>query len=724
MKAWRRRALTAAAAAALAVAAITLHALRTYPREGLARYPGSVRILSCDGQPLRVQPGAEGVLCLPVPLDQTGEWTARALVAAEDKRFFRHHGVDPVALARAAVLDVVCRRVVSGASTLSTQVIRLVRPRRRTLATKAIEALQALRMERLLTKSAILEQYLNRAPFGANLVGVEAASRRYFGKAARDLSLGESALLAGLPQSPTRLRPDLHPAEALRRRDYVLRRMQRLGQITPAQRRAAQRPPELVARPRLPFEAPHFCDLVLARGGREGGEIRSTLDPRLQSITDGALARRALDWRRAGIGGGAVVVIDVRTGAVRALSGSPDFFDGGRAGQVNGATARRSPGSALKPFVYAMAFDQGLATPGTVLRDEPRRYRDYDPRNFDGDFQGRVTVRRALVESLNIPALALTEAVGTERFLSRLRALGLTTLQRSPDYYGVSLALGTAEVRLLELADAYACLARLGDYVPCRIAESAPRADAVRLFSAEAAYLVADVLGGEERALAVIGHEADARLPRVALKTGTSTGCRDAWSVAYNPEYVVGVWAGNPDGAPAPALKGIEIAAPLAYEVFRQLYPEGDAPWFARPAGIGARAVCAETGRVPDADCDCTVEDLYIRSVSDSALCACKRAESVNPTALAEPRRRGPRIRRPCDQAQYRLCSFAPGTQAIPLEAGGGAPAEPLYWFVDGAPLATATAGAQLLWTLERGRHVIACSDALGRSDRVTLLVE
>ncbi len=701
--AWRGAA-AGAAGFALLWAAVPWHADR------VARYPASLELLDRGGRPLRVRLGPGGLDCRPVALADAGEWTAKALVAVEDRRFFLHPGVDPLAVLRAAGQNLLGGRIVSGASTLSSQVIRMTDPAPRTVRTKIAEFVRALKMERLLGKEAILEQYLNRAPQGGNLVGVEAAARRYFGKAARDLSAAEAALLMGLPQSPARYRPDRHFARARARQLHVLERMEACGFLTPEERRRAAAQPVRGRRDPLPFAAPHFCELVLARTGRPAGgtALRTTLDAALQAVVEERVALRGPALAADGIDGCAVVVLEVDTGAVRALVGSPDYR-GSPAGQVNAAAARRSPGSALKPFLYARAFDEGLLAPDSIVRDEPVRYPGYEPRNFDESFLGPVTARDALVLSLNIPAVRLVQQLGLPRVVGELRGLGLATLDRPAETYGVALAVGSGEVTPLDLANAYAGLARLGLWRPCRILETTAAGAARRVLSPEAAFLVADILGGEERALDLAGHVADARMPRAAWKTGTSAGHRDAWTVLYNPEWVVAVWLGRTDGRGVAGLAGSR-ATPLAYDVLRALYPGGEGPWFDPPPGLRRRALAAGVAGRSRA------WDYAIPGVSPppaGASGAARVRETPPPLAIEDPR----------DGAVFRRLPDAPGIrQELPLRARGATGR--VWWFADGAPLGSAAPGETLFWPLAPGAVTLACADAAGRRACVGVRVE
>ena len=730
-----RGTISALAFLLLCLTAWALTVLPDFEPQVLARYPESRWMTDRAGRPLRILLGEDDLRCEPVPLDRSGDWAAKALVAIEDQRFFRHRGVDPLAIVRAIGQNLAARRVKSGASTISTQVIRLAEPRPRTWSTKLIEAAKAVGMERRLGKSEILEQYLNRAPFGGNLAGIQAASRRYFGRDAADLTLAEAALLMGLPQGPSFLRPDRHPDRARERRNLVLWRMEQQGFVERNARLAARNEPVRLAMEAAPFEAPHFVDLVVARGlsspapdGFGGQAVRTTLDLDLQRMVEEELARHVASLNGQGVRGGAVVLIEVAPGAVRALVGSPDYRDAS-GGQVNCAYRLRSPGSTLKPFAYAMALERGRITPSSVLVDEAVAFAGYEPRNFDDTFHGAVSARYALSHSLNVPALHVTQGVGLVPFVTCLRRLGLSGIGKPASHYGLSLVLGTGEVRLLNLANAYAALARGGAYRPARLLEDQPVEPGCPIITPGAAYLVADMLSAGDVADGWVGHRADGALPRAALKTGTSNGLRDAWAFAYNPEFVVGVWLGNPDGSSSPALVGIEVAAPLAYRVLRRLYPDGAGPWFARPAAVGERAVCALSGERPGPECTATRTDLFLRGVSRNTRCSiCPPKGDAVQTVSADVPVRGSapcrqlRITSPGDGTVYRrLSSIAGGEQSLVLKAEGSGE---VFWFVDDRPLARRPAGVSLSWPLAAGTHRIVCSDAAGRSDAVEITVE
>lgn len=707
--------------------------LRAFPSHALRRYPAGTCIYDRNGQLLRAALGPGDVRCVPVSLDQMGDWALPALVAAEDKRFFAHRGVDPLAIARAARLNLLLGRTVSGASTLSMQLIRMLQPRPRTIRTKLIESIHALALEHHCSKSNIIEHYLNRAPFGANLAGIEAAAWYYFGIHARDLSLGQTALLIGVLQAPSRWRPDRHLARARLRQRYVLERMRACGMISDAQLADTLAQPIAIRRAAQPFLAPHFSELVLQRAHPPGAVIASSLDLPLQLHMEAAAREYLRTLQSRGINALALVVIHVPSNELRALVSLPTFGTQ-PAGCVNHATALRSPGSALKPFLYALAFDRGIATPETVLADIPARFDDYTPHNADHTFRGLVSARNALVDSLNLPAVELMRRIGVPVFIATLQQCGIHSLTKPPDSYGLSAAIGTLEVSLLDVANAYACLARGGLALPLHLCPAASSKNGIRVFSPEAAWLVSDCLAGDERALPITGHAADAVLPRCAIKTGTSSGMRDAWAIAYNPEYVVAVWAGNSDGSPAPDLAALDIAAPFAAARFRDLYPRGDAPWFQPPAGIAYRDVCAASGLPASSCCPRTRRAAYIRGVSSPAPCSVhQRAPDGSiverwPAPIAAFLARAGRPAPPvAPDACLTIVSPQPGATYLAANhdaslrlSATGSDTE-LFWFLNGELVAHGCNDQRIPWPASRGAHDIVCADAHGRAARAVI---
>jgi penicillin-binding protein 1C len=733
----RARRLSLFSAAAAGAAAAGLWLAGTPPVEDARRYPCGVILRDAGGRILRVGLGPSGQDCRPVYRASTNDWIVRAVVAAEDRRFFSHPGVDARALARAAWQNVTSLRRVSGASTLTMQTVRLIRPaKRRTLWRKAVEAVQALRLERCFTKEEILSQYLNRAPFGSNLVGIEAAAQGWFGKTPQELNLGEAALLAGMVQSPTRFRPDRRLNAALKRRAYVLDRMAALGLATAAQRADAERVPLALKRAPRPFLEPFFCDW--AQRGLPPGDHRTALDPALQALARSVVERQA----RAHGCDAAVAVLAVSDGSVRAWHCTGDYF-AANAGQVNTVLMPRPAGSTLKPFAYVLAMDRGLLTPARVLADVPRRFGNEQPMNFSGAFLGPVGAREALIRSLNLPAIEAVERAGLPRFHATLRELGFAALDKPAEHYGLGLALGNGSVRLLELACAYACLARGGvmlEASPCRSGAraSSPAAVPARVFSEGACWLAADMLGGEERSRDAVGHVADARLPRFAWKTGTSSGFRDAWTVAWNPGWVVAVWCGYKSGrGGGETLVGKSVAAPAVWEIARRLPAAG---WFARPEEVEPREVCAVSGCPAGALCGRRLPDWALRGRTLSAVCPVHLSDGAGgarerwPEEVADwlaeraaaggadgPSVAAPlRIVSPADGTVYRLVDGL-AAQEIVFTVSGAAGKGPLTWFCDDALAETAPV---FRWKPDPGEHRFVCSTATGEAASVRITVE
>lgn len=692
-------------------------------------YPGGTVLRDAAGRVLRVSLGPGDVDCRPDYAASADDWIVKALVASEDRRFFRHGGVNVPSVLRACVQNITHLRRISGASTITMQAARLMAPHPRTLAWKYVEAFRALKIERRHDKLWIVSQYLNRAPFGSNLVGVEAAANGWFGKRARDLGIGEAALLAGMVQAPSRFRPDRHLDRALKRREYVLGRMRACGMIDARQYEGARTVRPRIRRGPRPFAEPFFCDWAMrhvARAGGAAGDVATTLDADVQARATHTAAAAAAGGRAA-----AAVVLRVETGAVLALACSGDYFSPD-AGQVNVACAPRPAGSTLKPFLTARALDLGLVTPEERLSDVPRAYRGYNPQNFDATHRGTVTAADALVLSLNLPFVQLLERVGVGRFGTTLRALGCQNMAAADASFGLGMAIGNVHVSLVELVGAYACLARGGVYLPpCalrrEVAEQAGRPGA-RIFSEGACRLVSEILSGEERSAAALGHVADVQTSRFAWKTGTSAAYRDAWTVLWNPEYVVGVWCGHKEGGFGDvSVVGAQAAAPFAWELARSLYPADDGPWYgALPAEIATRTVCAESGLPAGPDCPETQAGRALRGRSSTALCplhvrgldggagrrddafvAAFRGEAAAARRLA--------IQKPEDGAVFRLVEGLPN-QKVVCRVVGNVEGGRLWWFVDGRNVGTTRGAQPFAWEPEPGAHRLSCATAEGVS--------
>ena len=641
-----------------------------------------------DGQTLHPFLAVDGRWRLPAEAATVDSRYLTLLKAYEDKRFESHWGIDVFAVLRAAGQLAANGRVVSGASTLTMQTARLLGPGAHGLGAKLTQSVHALQLERRFSKTEILRLYLTLAPFGGNLEGVRAASLAYFGKEPKHLTLAETALLVALPQSPERLRPDRHAAAAKAGRDKVLRLLAERGAITAKERDEAMSDPLPAARRAMPRHAPHLA-VALSAATPRGAVIRTEIDGALQIALEG-LARReqaALDDGQ-GSTNLAMLVVEERDRAVRAYVGNAN--PQGRAGYVDLVRAIRSPGSALKPLVYAVAFDDLIAHPKTQIEDRPTLFGDYEPRNFDRGFQGTVTLAEALQFSLNVPAVALLDRVGPARFAAKLADAG-TALHFPHGVTGPSLplVLGGVGTTLGDLVTLYAALGEGGIVRPLNYRHDRPSHErAVALVGPVAAWYVRDALldsplpggWGEGRGLT--------RRP-VAFKTGTSYGFRDAWSIGVSGRYTVGVWVGRPDGSTRPGAIGRNTAAPLLLSVFDQLPPESAA----RPLPPKGAIIAQSSEDLPRA----------LRRF------AVNRAAGSGARGPAQPLE----IAFPPPGATVALPEEG-GTLSLRAEGGHGA----LFWTVDGAPLARGKMdGRRALWTPEGpGYSRVTVIDADGKS--------
>ena len=545
----------------------------------------STLVLDRNGKLLRAYLTGEGRWRLPATRQQVDPIFLEALLAYEDKRYFSHHGVDPLAFLRAAYQFATHGRIVSGGSTLTMQVARLLEPRQhRSLDAKIRQTVRALELEWALSKDEILGLYLTLAPYGGNLEGIRAASLAYFGKEPRRLTLGEAALLVALPQSPEYRRPDRFPEKAKLARDRVLDRIAGKGLFSDAEIAHAKQEDVPTARKPMPLTAPHAADQSLADTPNER-VIRLTIDAGLQKALE-KLARERAETLGADMSV-AIVVVDNATGEVLARVASPDYFDVRRAGAVDLTQAVRSPGSALKPFIYGLGFEDGLIHPESLIEDRPIRYAGYAPENFDLTFQGTVTVRRALQLSLNVPAVAVLDAVGPSRLIARLAEAGAPLVLPKSEAPGLALGLGGVGVRLTDLTMLYAGLARQGTVAPLTERLGAPPLPPRRLMENVAAWYVGNVLLGTPPPENATGG-------RIAFKTGTSYGYRDAWAIGFDGRRTIGVWTGRPDGAPVAGLVGRISAAPILFDAFARM-GQGFQPLPSMPKG----AIVAATAKLP-----------------------------------------------------------------------------------------------------------------------------
>jgi len=731
-------------------------------------------VLAEDGTPLWRFADKDGVWRYPITVQQVSPYYLEALLTYEDRWFYRHPGVNPLALLRASWQNLSGGRVLSGGSTLSMQVARLLDPHSRTFSGKLKQLWRTAQLEWHLSKDEILTLYLNRAPFGGTLQGVAAASWAYLGKPPGQLTRSEAALLAVLPQAPSRLRPDRHPERAQAARDKVLERLAQFA-VWPQQAVVEARQEQVLLAPR---KEPRLAPLLARR------LYQRSPSPLIASLIDAPLQQRLQDllqgWkvRLPQASSAAVLVVESETMAVRAYLGSLDFDDAKRFGHVDMIRAQRSPGSTLKPFLYALAMDDGLIHSESLLQDVPRHFGDWRPGNFASGFAGPVSASEALVSSLNLPAVQLLEAYGPKRFAGELRSAGLTIALPSGAQPNLALILGGGSARLEDLIRAYSAFARGGRTAKLRLQPDDDLSER-RLLSAESAWIVRRILSGQSRPQLNPRAELVQRQP-LAWKTGTSYGFRDAWAIGVSERYLIGIWLGRPDGTPVPGQYGVASAVPLLLQVHDILSNRDRArnlssPEQVTPPGVGVAAICWPLGQpLAKSDPNCrrqrfawTVHGTTpptLRAVDQPLGLGLSRTIWVNaagrqvgahcaganrtplalwpaalepwlplrerrenrlppidshcpPQAPVQPEplsisgvRSGERLRRPAGSAEPLSLQFS-------VIGGSGQ----YWWFLNGAPLAESRGSAPVAKTLgESGHYQLTVLDSSGQTAQVT----
>ncbi|MGQ9473088.1 MAG: penicillin-binding protein 1C [Candidatus Caldatribacteriaceae bacterium] len=699
----------------------------------MTSYPHSRLVYSREGKIMRVLLSPQEEWLIPITLEEMGKWLPRLVVEIEDRRFFNHRGFDFLALSRAIVQNLRERRIISGASTITTQLIRIAYPRERTFGQKIREIFAAFKLEQHLSKKAILETYLNRISLGGNIRGVEAASLFYFGKRANQLSLAEAALLVGMLPEPERLRPDKNPPRALEKRNLILAKLLERGTISPLEYTIASQEPLPKKPAGFPRYAYHATELLATISSSPF--LWSSLSFELQTWLEKA-ALESLSSLPKEVTACALVV-ENKTAQVLAYLGNARFQEG-EGNWVDCARAFRSPGSALKPFAYALAFERGLYTPSSLIADTPLALGGYVPRNFDERYRGPVSCRAALAQSLNVPAVRIMRTVGPSLFLDTLKQLGFSRLDKNPEHYGDALILGGCEVTPLEMAKAYVALARGGEIVELNFFRDFSLSIGKQIFSPATSYLIAGILSDRTRFLPLY-HEEWGSLPPLAFKTGTSYGLRDAWTVAYNPDYTVVVWYGDPSGKPHQELMGLQTATPLAVKIMQKLC-RGKSVWYAPPDNIEWREVCALSGKLPSSACQNRSKAPFIKGVSPLKICDLHRfvngqIVTIWPQELAlfleekEPRELStlsPKIpsplaiASPANRKRY-LPNHLTKNARLPLKAETRE--KEIYWFVDGEFVGKGQADMALFVTFPLGTHIITASSSSGNIDTVTIEV-
>lgn len=764
-----RAALKVALTATLLV--LVLLTIRLWPRPPLAaRIPSSTAVLDADGHLLRLTMAGDQQYRLWTPLDKVSPDFVAALLLHEDQHFYDHAGVNPVSLVRAATVTY-SGGMRQGGSTITMQLARLLYGiNTRSVSGKLGQIVLALGLEIRYSKHDLLEAHINLLPYGGDVQGVGAASLIYFGKTPAQLALNEALTLALIPQAPSSRAPaHTEPASLTAARRRLFAQWVALHRQASDQAGLIALPLHYNSPRQLPFEAPHFSNLILAHGNDNGAHvIGTTLSLSQQRLIERVLQGYVREQERLGIHNAAALLVDTRDMGVKAMIGSAHFADESISGQVNGTLAKRSPGSALKPFIYALAIDQGLIHPLTMLKDAPTSFGAYSPENFDGRFVGPISATEALIRSRNVPAVALAAQLSQPGFYDFLREAGIARMA-AEQHYGLSLALGGGEVTMEETATLYAMLANGGVLRPLRHRRSDPTPSGTRLLSEQATFILDTMLAENPRPEDSPVRQAS---PRVAWKTGTSWGFRDAWTAGIFDHYVLVVWVGNFDSTSNPAFVGIQAAAPLFFRIYDALRtaqtPMADlAP---RPPGVTRVAVCSASGDLPNAECPQTALTWFIPGKSPIRISDVHRriwydtrtgAEACPPydlhfvrsevfefwpsdivrlfAAAGMPRRRppapaacqreavgglAPHINSPLSNTTYTLRAARVSSERIPLAATTDGEVRTVHWFVDNAYIGTAHPDVAVSWTPGRsGRFTVRAVDDQGRADSRTLQV-
>jgi penicillin-binding protein 1C len=690
-----------------------------------------------------------------------------SVIRKEDRWFYWHPGFNPVSVLKAFINNTLSGERVSGASTITMQLARMLEPAERTYLNKMLEIIRAVQLELHYSKDEILEMYLSVLPMGGNIEGVKAASYIYFNRPPDKLSLAQCILFTVIPNDPNLYRIDRPVDNVLRKRNFWIHQFLDDEVFDPSLLADAVNEDIVSNRYAIPKRAPHFCRVV--RQNYKESVVRTSLDASAQAVSQNLLYNHVERIKGKGITNGAVLVIENKTGSVAAYCGSADFYDEMYMGQVNGVTAVRSPGSALKPFLYAQALNSGDYTPRMKLYDIPTDFGSYSPENYNPVFNGDVTIEFALVNSLNVPAVRLLRQQGCLNFVNLLANAGFTSIEKNKRSLGLSVVLGGCGVTLEELVRFYSVfpnggrLRKINYILPENETENGRY-----IFNEAAAYIISEILSGNERPDFPNILSAATKLPRIAWKTGTSYGRRDGWAVGYNPKYTIGVWTGNFDGKGSPELSGAEIAVPLLFELFNALDYNPEKEWFDFPEDLKTRKVCAESGLINGAFCTNLVNDYYILNVSHSRKCELTKEiftdssgsvqycyeclpdkgyiksaakyydpelklwyeennisydvpppHNINCTAVYDSD--GPRIISPSEEFDYYIEEGS--DQQIKLLAASDAGTNYHYWYINDIYFNKSDPDESLYFTPRPGKNIIQCVDDKGRSSLTGIIV-
>lgn len=703
---------------------------------------------------------------IPASLNEVSNDFLKSIIEKEDKWFYWHLGINPVSLVKSLFRNVRSGKIESGASTITMQLVRMLEPRERTYINKLIEMFRAIQIELHFSKKEILEKYINLLPYGGNVQGIKSASYIFFNRPPSKLSLAQSVTLAVIPNNPNELRIDRNVEEVKKFRDVWIRRFIE-NEIFEKQHLIDALYEELLSRRyEIPKIAPHFCQYV--KETSETAEVNSSLNMKNQNIAEKLLKQYVEKVFYKNVTNASALIIDNKNHSISAYVGSADFYNSLTSGQVDGIRAVRSPGSALKPFLYAMGFDLGMITPKSRLTDIPTDFGGYSPENFDEKFNGNVTVQFSLLNSLNVPAVFCLRDLGLSKFVNLLSSNGFKSIDANKNRLGLSVILGGCGVTLYELTSFYSSLANGGKYFSLSYNSEDTDIDSKIIFSESAAYLTAKILSGNERLDIPLQVFEQSKLPRFAWKTGTSYGKRDAWAVGFNSNYTIGVWLGNFDGSGSPHLSGAEMAVPMLFDLFNSIdyASERWSPLY--PEQLGEREVCKLSGKIPTKLCKDRELDNYIIGVSSNETCSSHKeiytnedetiqycteclpksgykkvvidqlspelelwmstntnaADRIrhNPDCDAKFNFGGPKITSPSQDFKY-MIERSNRTELL-LQAANEKDIYYHYWFVNGLFLGRTEVNEKLFYLPESENLEITCVDDKGRTSKSKITIQ
>lgn len=690
----------------------------------------------------------------------------KAILAKEDRWFFYHPGINPLAILRALTRNILAGKRTSGASTITMQVARLLHPRPRTWASKIIEMFRAIQLEIRFSKKEILRMYLNLAPYGGNIEGISSAAYFYLAKAPDHLSLAEITALSVIPNRPNSLTPGKHNVEIITERNRWLQWMADRNIFRKKDIDDALKEPFDAIREAAPRYAPHLSLQLLKTGNNI---YQTSIQLNTQLKTEKIVSDYINTLKLQGIRNAAVLVVENNSRKVLAYVGSANFFDTTDGGQVNGAKAWRQPGSTLKPLVYGLAMDGGLVTPKKMIADVPVNYSGYVPENYDLRFNGLVSMEYALMHSLNIPAVNMLQQVGKDKLVQSLALCRFEQIKRDQQKLGLSMVLGGCGTSLEDLTGMYCMLANNGNFKSLQFSSEKTDEIPVRILSTEASFMLHETLSKIDRPDLPLNWGTTESLPRIAWKTGTSYGRRDAWSIGYNKTYTIGVWVGNFSGSGNPALSGATIATPLLFRLFNAIDRQSHTDWFSSPESIGQRIVCAETGMPPMEHCDQRILDYFIPLVSPADPCQNRKEVMIdvggkisychecapangyikkwftvlppeieafkinnyqkhegipahNPNCTKVWGEKGPIIQSPRHNSEYLISKLHP--EPLMLHCQPDADVLMVHWYINNKHYKTAPAREKVFFMPQQGTIKISCTDDKGRNRDIRIEVK